>query len=67
MTRIDSLGRADREEPTAKERKGKPETQRPEGQDAVAQTAAGASARRTVKNTGRSARAQRYQCEKGSC
>ena len=67
MTRIDSLGRADREEPTAKERKGKPETQRPEGQDAVAQTAAGASARRTVKNTGRSARAQRYRCEQVSC
>ena len=57
MTRVDTLGRAGREEQTDQERKGKPETPRAEGQDAEAQTAAGASARRTVKNTGRSTRA----------
>ena len=67
MTRIDTVGVACREEPTAKERRGNPETQRLEGQDAVVQTAAGASANRTVRNTGRSARAQRYWSEKGNC
>ena len=66
MTRIDSLGRAGREEPTDQERKGKPETQRPEGQDAEALTTAGASARRTAKHAGRSARAQRSRSEKGA-
>ena len=66
MTRIDSLGRARREEPTDQERKGKPETQRPEGQDAEALTTAGASARRTAKHAGRSARAQRSRSDKGA-
>ena len=66
MTKIDWQVRAGREEPTDLERKGKTETQRPEGQDAEALTTAGASARRSAKHAGRTARAQRSRSEKGA-